>query len=76
MKAKASHKAHGESKKRTLAKTITYRILIIISDIIVLYLLTGSYDLTLTFVIASNAVTAVQYYFHERAWNGISWGRK
>ncbi len=74
--AKTSRKMHGESKKRTLTKTITYRILIIITDIIVLYLLTGSTDLTLTFVIASNAVTAVQYYFHERVWNGISWGRR
>jgi uncharacterized membrane protein len=73
---KVSRNMGGESRKRTLAKTVSYRILIILSDIVVLFLLTKSYDLTLAFVIASNAVTAVEYYFHERLWSGIAWGRQ
>ena len=73
---KKSRNNFGESRLRSLTKALTYRVLIILSDIVVLYLLTGSYGLTLAFVIVSNAVTAVEYYFHERLWSGVAWGRQ
>jgi len=65
----------GESKARSLAKAIIYRILIILTDIIVIYLLTKRYDVALWFTAISNIVTTILYYFHERIWNKINWGK-
>ena len=61
---------------RSLVKAITYRIIIIILDFTVVYLLTGKFDIAFWFMLISNIYTSVAYYIHERIWNGISWGRK
>ena len=65
-----------ESWKRSLAKTITYRILILALDFSVIYLLTKRYDIALGFMIVSNIYTILAYYGHERIWNAIKWGKK
>lgn len=65
-----------EHWKRSLAKTITYRVLILILDFSVIYLLTGRYDVALTFMIISNIYTSVAYFIHERVWDRVSWGSK
>lgn len=61
--------------RRSLAKAITYRIVIIFLDITVIYLMTGRLDIALGFMIVSNVYTSVAYYFHEGIWNKISWGK-
>ncbi len=61
---------------RSLLKAITYRIIILILDFTVIYLLTGKFDIAFWFMVISNVYTSVAYYVHERIWNGISWGRK
>jgi len=65
-----------EHWRRSLAKAITYRLLIIVLDITVVYLLTGRLDVALGFMIISNIYTSVAYYFHERIWNKIGWGKQ
>jgi adenylylsulfate kinase len=45
-------------------------------DVTVIYLLTGRLDVALGFMIISNVYTSVAYYFHERLWNKIGWGKK
>ncbi len=70
---------HGviyDTRKRSATKSITYRILIIVLDFAVLYLFTGRLDLSIGFTIVSNIYTSVAYYFHERLWQKIEWGRK
>jgi adenylylsulfate kinase len=64
-----------EHWRRSLVKAITYRLLIIVLDITVIYLLTGRLDLALGFMIISNVYTSIAYYFHERVWNKIGWGK-
>lgn len=61
---------------RSLAKALTYRILIVILDFTVIYLLTGKFDIAFWFMLISNVYTSVAYYIHERVWNRIDWGRK
>jgi len=61
---------------RSLAKAITYRILILVLDFTVVYLLTGRVEVAFGFMLISNIYTSVAYYFHERIWNRIGWGRK
>ncbi len=66
---------HFERHKRSIAKSITYRIVIIISDFTIVYLFTHRVDATVGVIIATNLGSAVLYYFHERVWNAFSWGR-
>jgi uncharacterized membrane protein len=57
-----------ETKKRSIIKTITYRIICIISLLIISYLLTGNiYQATYITIIFQTFQTIV-YYLHERAW--------
>ena len=65
-----------EKATRSLAKAISYRIIIIILDFTVVYLLTGRFDIAFGFMVISNVYTTIAYYIHERIWNKIRWGRK
>jgi len=69
------NKPYVENWKRSLIKTITYRIAIIILDFTVIFLFTHNYDIALGFVIISNLYTSAGYYVHERIWDKISWGK-
>lgn len=64
-----------ESTPRSLVKTITFRVLIVLADIVIVYLLTHRLDLVITVVIIRNVVAMVLYYSHERFWNAVNWGR-
>lgn len=65
-----------ESRSRSLAKSTTYRVLIVMTDLVVVYFLTKRTDVTLGVTVFTNIASALMYYGHERAWNYISWGRK
>ncbi len=60
--------------KRSLVKAITYRAVIIVLDVSVIYLLTRRADVAIGFMVISNIYTTVAYFVHERIWNKISWG--
>lgn len=66
---------HTETHLRTFVKTITYRIVIIISIFTITYVTTGE----LSDALAITSITAVSgtiiYYVHERIWNNIHWGK-
>ncbi len=64
----------AESAKRSLVKAITYRIIIMILDFTVIYLLTKKAEIAVGFMIISNIYTTVAYFLHERLWNRIRWG--
>ncbi len=65
-----------EEHKRSISKAVTYRVIIIILDFLVVFLLTGKTEIALSFMIISNIYTTLAYYFHERIWNKIKWGKK
>jgi uncharacterized membrane protein len=62
------------SRKRSVVKAITYRLIIVCLDFLVVYLLTGKVMTAAVFMIVSNIYTTVAYFLHERAWAGIKWG--
>ncbi|MBP6888799.1 MAG: DUF2061 domain-containing protein [Candidatus Pacebacteria bacterium] len=65
-----------EKNGRSLAKAISYRVVSIIVDLAVVFLVTKRVDLTLGVVVVSNTASIFVYYFHERAWNKIHIGRR
>ena len=71
-----ARKQGKEHWKRSLAKAVTYRILIIILDMVAVYAFTRSFTIAFWFMVISNVYTAIAYYFHERLWNRIKWGRR
>lgn len=67
--------SYTEKHSRSIAKAISYRIVSVIVDLSLVYALTRKIELTVGIVILSNAVSIFVYYFHERAWNKVHFGR-
>ncbi|MBU0456778.1 MAG: DUF2061 domain-containing protein [Nanoarchaeota archaeon] len=64
-----------DSWKRSLVKTISYRLMIIFLDFSVVFLFTHKYEIAIGFVIISNLYTTGGYYIHERIWDKIKFGK-
>jgi len=62
------------TRKRSLAKTLSWRFTATIDTLLISYFVTGS--LVLAGSIASFEVVTkmIIYYFHERAWSSVAWG--
>ncbi|MBF8150194.1 DUF2061 domain-containing protein [Winogradskyella sp. F6397] len=67
--------APKENIKRSIVKTISWRIVGTIATVTISYLLTGT--LALAFSIGGIELVSkmVLYFFHERTWNSIKWGK-
>ena len=65
----------AELKKRTLVKTMTWRVTASLTTFLIAWILTG--DLLLGVSIGSiEAVAKIfLYYYHERIWNNINWAK-
>ena len=58
----------GQSRKRHIAKTITWRLVGTIDTILLSWLITGNPWLGLEIGLAEILTKMILYYFHERAW--------
>ena len=65
-----------ETKKRTLIKTLTWRVVAILVTLIAAYLFNKDFEESLYISIIANGVKAFLYYMHERFWNRINYGRQ
>ena len=65
-----------ETQKRSLLKTISWRVLATLTTITLVYMFTN--NIVIAAEIGGLEVIAklLLYYFHERVWNGIGWGAK
>lgn len=62
--------------KRSVAKSITFRTVIVVSDVVIIYALTHRFDVTVGVTILTNVASTVLYYLHERIWSHVHWGRR
>lgn len=65
----------GEKIKRTLVKTISWRVLGTVATIVISYAITGTLALAFSIGLIELISKLVLYYFHERTWNKIKWGK-
>ncbi|MGH7141164.1 MAG: DUF2061 domain-containing protein [Minisyncoccia bacterium] len=65
-----------ESRLRTLLKTVSWRVTATVLGFIVVFTYTGKLSLSIDTSVLVGIFNTVAYYFHERAWNRLSWGRK
>ena len=71
-----SNPHQGEDKmSRSVAKTISYRLLILILDFTSIYLFTGKIKIAIGFMVVSNVYTTGIYFLFERTLEKIKWGR-
>jgi len=64
------------TKRRSLAKSITRRLIAIAVTFIVGFVMTGSWQFAASLSLISNLINFVLYYLHERFWLQVRWGKK
>jgi uncharacterized membrane protein len=64
-----------ETQKRSIAKTISWRVVATVITGTVTYFLTGRLDFAVTVGLADTLVKFFVYYVHERMWARISYGK-
>lgn len=65
-----------ENVWRSLVKTISWRIVGTIDTIFISWIITGTIQVALSIGLIELASKMLLYYFHERTWNRIRWGKK
>ncbi len=62
--------------KRSLAKTLSWRILATTDTFIISWIITGAIHLAGAIAMIEVITKMFLYYGHERGWNKIKWGRQ
>jgi uncharacterized membrane protein len=60
---------------RTISKIVTWRIAVSISNFVIPWIITGSWQSGLAFLTVATVVNMIIYWTHERVWNRVSWGK-
>jgi uncharacterized membrane protein len=66
-----SHEKH----RRSIVKSVTYRLLSITADLLVAYFFTRNIGFSVGIVLLVDGYSTLLYYLHERIWAHIHWGR-
>jgi uncharacterized membrane protein len=64
-----------DTAKRTLVKTILWRISVASVSFVITYAITGDAQLAGLLIASKAILNTIWYYLYERIWNRISWGK-
>ncbi|WP_437398988.1 DUF2061 domain-containing protein [Flagellimonas lutimaris] len=65
----------SESPKRSIAKSVSWRVVGTLDTILISWLVTGTLSLAFSIGLVELVTKMVLYFFHERIWNSIKWGK-
>lgn len=65
----------GESRLRSLVKSVIYRVISIIGTGLLTWFITKDFKETVSITVAIQIFLLFLYYFHERIWNKIHRGK-
>ena len=65
-----------ESRKRSIAKTIIWRLIATTVTILIAYVWLGEWVSSISMGITANGIKTFLYYAHERIWDRVEFGRK
>jgi len=65
----------SERPVRSIAKAVSWRVVGTLDTLIVSYVLTGEIALATSIASIDFVTKMILYFFHERIWNRIKWGR-
>ena len=71
----AEDRNYSEKPVRSILKSISWRMIGTIDTILISWLITGEVTLALSIGIIELFTKMVLYFFHERLWNTIKWGK-
>jgi uncharacterized membrane protein len=63
-----------QTRVRALAKTLGYRLLMLVVTVLVAWAVVGDAGQALSIGLVANAVKTGTYYGYERMWDRIGWG--
>jgi uncharacterized membrane protein len=63
-------------KSRSFAKSLTWRVIALLTTFITLYALSKDINMATMATVITNGVNFVAYYYHERVWNSVKWGKE
>ena len=66
----------ADTKKRTIAKTMTWRITASLTTFLIAWILTGDFLIGASIGSLEAIAKIFLYYFHERIWININWEKK
>jgi uncharacterized membrane protein len=65
----------SEKPLRSIAKALSWRLVGTLDTLIVSYVLTGKIALAASIASIDFITKLILYFFHERAWNKVKWGK-
>lgn len=65
-----------ESNSRSIVKALTYRFWQSLNTFIISFIVTGKIEMAAAIVSIEVLIKIVIYFWHERIWSNIKWGRK
>ena len=65
----------SEDPRRSIVKSISWRIIGTIDTVIISWLVTGTLKLAFSIGVVELFTKMILYFFHERMWNKIKWGK-
>jgi len=76
----ASKKKYTDDKKsekpiRSIAKAVSWRVIGTLDTLLISYILTGEVAIAASIASIDFVTKMFLYFFHERIWNKISWGK-
>ncbi|MDE3743716.1 DUF2061 domain-containing protein [Maribacter polysaccharolyticus] len=66
----------SESPVRSIAKALSWRVVGTLDTLLISYLLTGKIAVAASIASIDFVTKMILYFFHERAWNLVNWGKK
>ncbi|MFT4831225.1 MAG: putative membrane protein [Psychroserpens sp.] len=64
-----------ERPKRSIVKSISWRLIGTIDTILISWMVTGTAKVAFSIGLVELFTKMFLYFFHERAWNAINWGK-
>ena len=65
----------SEKPIRSIAKAFSWRVIGTIDTLIISYILTGEFSVAASIASIDFVTKMILYFFHERFWNLIKWGK-
>jgi uncharacterized membrane protein len=65
-----------DAPRRSIVKTISWRVTGSSATFLIAYLLTGNFAIAGVIGVTQIITNTILYYFHERIWNRIQWGQQ
>jgi uncharacterized membrane protein len=65
----------SEQPKRSIAKSISWRVIGTLDTIIISWIITGTLSLAFSIGLVELVTKMILYFLHKRMWNTIKWGR-